>query len=72
MSRAFLKNDDAEAWTPPGQVPEYALYAPDHPAEPLRAGDDLADLLAWARRTRGPTLLRDRHGALLARLDDPE
>lgn len=74
MSRAFLKNDDAQAWSPPQQAPEYALYALEGPAdltEPLRAGDDLAELLAFARqRVRGPALLRDRHGVLLARLDD--
>lgn len=71
MSRAFVKEDGGEAWTPPlpGTPRAYRLVwrGPGGP-ETLRETDDLLDALRWlSARDRPGFELRDQDGALLAR-----
>jgi hypothetical protein len=69
MSRAFVKEDGGEAWTPPPSSPRYRLLwqGPDGP-EPVHDTDDLLDALRWlSARDRPGFELRDQDGALLAR-----
>ncbi|MFC6591824.1 hypothetical protein ACFP81_07225 [Deinococcus lacus] len=71
MSRAFVKEESGEAWTPPAQPGEYqVLYAGPGGHEKLREGDDLLELLRWV--SERPNLeLRDRTGLVLARSSSP-
>ncbi len=72
MSRAFVKEDGGEAWTPPlpGPPRAYRLVwrGPGGP-EILRETDDLLDALRWLKLRGGPAFeVRDHTGALLATL----
>ena len=65
MSRAFVKEDSGERWTPPTAPAQYRIVLPtDHGPEVLRETDDL--LLALQRLQAGLEV-RDRQGVLIAR-----
>lgn len=68
MSRAFVKEDAGERWTPPAPQRTYRLvWTGGERPEVLRETDDLLDALQWlAARERHGFELRDRAGALLA------
>lgn len=74
MSRAFVKDDADERWQAPGELPEFAVYAAQGGAfspDPVRRGDDLLELVRWARaRPRGVYQVRDRTGRLLAHVTE--
>ncbi len=78
MSRAFVKDSSDERWHKPQQnhTPEFAVYravgASSFDPEPLRRGEDFADLLRWAaNQPVGHLQVRDRAGRRLADLPDP-
>ncbi|GGK26831.1 hypothetical protein GCM10008955_20780 [Deinococcus malanensis] len=68
MSRAFVKEDAGERWTPPAAPSTYRLIWTAGPQpEVLRETNDLLDALHWlAGRDRPGFELRDRSGVLLA------
>lgn len=68
MSRAFVKEEAGERWTPPPPQREYRLvWTGGDAPETLRETDDLLDALHWlGARERAGFELRDRAGALLA------
>lgn len=68
MSRAFVKEDGGERWTPPAEAHEYRVLLPSPGApEVVRETDDLLDALSWMRaRPHAGFELRDRAGRLLA------
>lgn len=70
MSRAFIKEDGGERWTPPDRAAAYRLVWPGPGGpETVHETDDLLAALRWlARRDRPGLELRDRSGTLLARL----
>lgn len=64
MSRAFVKEDAGERWTPPAPSREYRVVLD---GEILHQTDDLLSALQWAStRTRGGFEVRSKDGALLA------
>lgn len=68
MSRAFVKEDGGERWTPPTTSHAYRLIwrGPGGP-ETVRETDDLIDALRWLEsRDRPGFELRGGDGALLA------
>ncbi len=68
MSRAFVKEDGGERWTPPTVAREYRLVwrGPGGP-ETVRETDDFLEALRWLEaRSRPGFELRDHSGALLA------
>lgn len=70
MSRAFVKEDGGERWTPPTTPRRYRLLwqGPGGP-ETVHQTDDLLDALRWlTARDRPGFELRDQDGALLATL----
>lgn len=70
MSRAFVKEESAERWSPPAEPRAYRLIwpGPDGP-ETVHETDDLLGALRWLQtRERSGFELRDRDGALLALL----
>ncbi|GAA5513235.1 hypothetical protein Dcar01_01961 [Deinococcus carri] len=70
MSRAFVKEDGGERWTPPALPRSYRLVwsGPGGP-ETVHQTDDLLEALRWlAARDRPGFELRDQDGALLATL----
>ncbi|MDL2342641.1 hypothetical protein QOL99_00590 [Deinococcus sp. MIMF12] len=68
MSRAFVKEDGGERWTPPTQPHAYRVVWPGPAgAEVVHETDDFLGALRWlAARERPGFELRDRAGALLA------
>ncbi|MFC4638631.1 hypothetical protein [Deinococcus hohokamensis] len=68
MSRAFVKEDAGERWTPPTPARAYqVIWTAGPQPEVLRETDDLLDALQWlASRDRSGFELRDRQGLLLA------
>ncbi|UQN05244.1 hypothetical protein [Deinococcus sp. QL22] len=65
MSRAFVKEDSGERWTPPTAPAQYRIVLPtDHGPEVLRETDDLLTAL---QRLQAGLELRDRQGILIAR-----
>jgi len=68
MSRAFVKEDGGERWTPPTHPHTYrVLWHGPGGSEIVYETDDLLDALRWlAARERPGFELRDRAGALLA------
>lgn len=68
MSRAFVKEDGGERWTPPAAARAYRLVwrGPGGP-ETVRETDDLLDALHWLETRGRPGFeLRGDDGALLA------
>ncbi|AWT34459.1 hypothetical protein [Deinococcus arenae] len=69
MSRAFVKENEGERWTPPPAPRAYRVLwtgDPDAP-EVLKETDDLLEALRWMQaRDRREFELRDGRGALLA------
>ena len=70
MSRAFVKEDGGERWSPPGTPHAYRLVWPGvNGPETVHQTDDLLGALRWlAARDRPGFELRDREGVLLALL----
>ncbi|UBV42832.1 hypothetical protein LAJ19_00960 [Deinococcus taeanensis] len=69
MSRAFVKEDEGERWTPPTRPGTYRVIWTGDPdaTEVLKETDDLLEALRWmTTRNRREFELRDAHGALLA------
>lgn len=68
MSRAFVKEDGGERWTPPPAPRAYrVLWQGPAGPEVVYESDDLLAALHWlAARERPGFELRDRAGALLA------
>lgn len=65
MSRAFVKEDSGERWTPPAAPAQYRLVLPtDDGPEVLRETDDLLTAL---QRLQTGLEVRDRAGVLIAR-----
>ena len=78
MSRAFVKDTADERWHKPhgNHTPEFAVYRALSTAsfdpEPVRRGEDFAELLRWAASQPGGHLqVRDRTGRRLADLPAP-
>lgn len=68
MSRAFVKEDAGERWTPPATPRAYRIV---HGGETMRETDDLLDALTWIRtRPSAGHEVRTRSGELLARSED--
>ncbi|SMB95695.1 hypothetical protein [Deinococcus hopiensis] len=70
MSRAFVREDGAERWTPPTPSRAYRLVwtGPQGP-ETVHETDDLVLALHWLRERDRPGFeLRDHFGTLLALL----
>lgn len=68
MSRAFVKEDGGERWTPPAKAAEYrvSLDTPDGP-ETVYEADDLLTVLQWvSQRPAQGFEVRGRDGRLLA------
>ncbi|WP_135229917.1 hypothetical protein [Deinococcus fonticola] len=64
MSRAFVKEEAGERWTPPAQAREYRIVID---GEVVRETDDLLDALSWmGKRPATGFELRSREGHLLA------
>lgn len=70
MSRAFIKEDGGERWTPPERSSAYRLIWPGPGGpETVHETDDLLAALRWLTRREHPGFeLRDREGALIATL----
>lgn len=68
MSRAFVKEDGGERWTPPPAPARYRLlWQGPGGAETVYQTDDLLGALRWlAGRDRPGFELRDQDGTLLA------
>lgn len=68
MSRAFVKEDGGERWTPPAEAHEYRVVLPrTGTPEIVRETDDLIGALLWMRaRPSAGFELRARDGKLLA------
>lgn len=65
MSRAFVKEDAGERWTPPATPCEYRVVLDE---EKLHETNDLLDALNWLyARPSGGFELRTKDGQLLAR-----
>lgn len=65
MSRAFVKEDVGERWTPPAPAHEYKIVLDD---ETLHETDDLLSALNWvSQRQRGGFEVRSKEGRLLAK-----
>lgn len=70
MSRAFVKEEGGERWTPPPAPRAYRLLWQGRGGpEVVGETDDLLDALRWlAARGPGDFEVRDREGGLLATL----
>lgn len=68
MSRAFVKEDGGERWTPPTAPARYRLlWQGPGGAETVYQTDDLLGALRWLQERDRPGFeLRDQDGALLA------
>ena len=68
MSRAFVKEESGESWTPPAKAAEYRVWVetPSGP-EAVHESEDLLGALHWLEaRPHGRFELRTREGRLLA------
>lgn len=68
MSRAFVKEDGGEPWTPPAPLHELQIWLG---GEMVHESDDLQDALNWLWARPAPLLergfaVRTREGRLLA------
>ena len=68
MSRAFVKEDGGERWTPPAKAAEYrVLLETPSGTEAVYEADDLLGALRWASTRPGAGFeVRSRDGRLLA------
>lgn len=69
MSRAFVKEDEGERWSPPTAPRTYRILWTGYGTEPevMKETDDLLEALTWmGSRDRREFEIRDAAGVLLA------
>lgn len=69
MSRAFVKEDEGERWTPPAAPRAYRVVWTGYTGQPevMKETDDLLEALRWiGSRDRREFEIRDGRGVLLA------